>query len=278
MAETTRRDWIRMASFAGLAVGFRPVLVRADEKPEIAQGCAIFEGAIRRGPTSARRIALVFTGHEYAEAGETILDELARHRAGGSFFLTGDFLANPRLAPLAKRIVAEGHYLGPHSDKHLLYCQWEPPQKRLVSREEFDADLSANLEKIARFTPDRPAFFLPPYEHADAEIARWTEARGMRLVNFTFGTRSNADYTEDDAPNFVPSQTILSSILQRDREDPHGLNGFLLLLHIGTSPRRTDKFADHFGGLLDHLVDRGYGLVRVDELLKPTPPPGAVSG
>lgn len=274
MPTTTRRDWLRRTALAGLAVGFRPLAALADGKPEIADGCAIFEGAIRRGPTSARRLALVFTGHEHAEAGATILDELARHRGRGSFFLTGDFLANPRLEPLVKRIVAEGHYLGPHSDKHLLYCEWEPPKKRLVSRGEFDADLSANLQKIARFSADRPAYFLPPYEHADAEIARWTEARGMRLVNFTSGTRSNADYTEDDAPNFVPSREILASILRRNREDPLGLNGFLLLLHIGVGPKRTDKFADHFGALLDHLDGRGYELVRVDELLGTSPPRG----
>lgn len=273
MPRATRRGWIQtaaacfcLASAPGFAAGDD---ADDDDEPAIADGCSIVEGAIRRGPTGDRRIALVFTGHEFAEGGETILGELAGRRARGSFFLTGDFLANPRFAPLVKRIVAEGHYLGPHSDKHLLYCEWEPPRKRLVSRAEFDADLSANLRKIARFTPERPVYFLPPYEHADAEIARWTSTRGMRLVNFTSGARSNADYTEDDAPNFVPSSAILSSILRREREDPHGLNGFLLLLHIGAGPRRTDKFANHLGELLDHLAERGYGFVRVDELLNP---------
>src|SRR6516165_1176363 len=80
------------------------------------------EGAIVRGPRSARRLALVFTGHEFAEGGETILDALAKHHARATFFLTGDFLDNPRFGSLVQRIVAEGHGLGPHSDKHLLYC------------------------------------------------------------------------------------------------------------------------------------------------------------
>src|SRR5262245_22281791 len=74
-----------------------------------------------RGPENGRRLALVITGHEFAEGGETILDELARHRAFASFFLTGDFLDEPRFRPLVHRIVRDGHYLGPHSDKHLLY-------------------------------------------------------------------------------------------------------------------------------------------------------------
>ena len=39
------------------------------------------EGGIVRGPKDKRQLALVFTGHEYAEGGEIILNELARHKA-----------------------------------------------------------------------------------------------------------------------------------------------------------------------------------------------------
>jgi peptidoglycan/xylan/chitin deacetylase (PgdA/CDA1 family) len=238
---------------------------------DLAPGCRIVEGAVVRGPVSGRRIALVFTGHEFAEGGPTILDELRRHWASASFFLTGDFLANPEFEPLIRRLVAEGHYLGPHSDNHLLYCDWSPRKTRLVSREAFEADLLANLARIGRFLRERPAYFLPPYEHYDATIAHWTAALGMRLVNFTPGTRSNADYTEDSERNFVSSQTIYDSIVRREKADPNGLSGYLLLHHIGAGPRRTDKFAARFGELLDHLAGKGYHFVRVDKLLEPEP-------
>jgi endoglucanase len=49
-------------------------------------------GGIVRGPTATGRIALEFTGHEFAEGGAVILDELARRGARASFFLTGDEL------------------------------------------------------------------------------------------------------------------------------------------------------------------------------------------
>ena len=115
----------------------------ADLQAPARAGREVSEGAVVRGPREGHRLALVFTGHEFAEGGETILDELAKHCARASFFLTGDFLANPRFEPLVRRIVKEGHYLGPHSDKHLLYCTWDQGRKTLVAKEAFAADLRA---------------------------------------------------------------------------------------------------------------------------------------
>jgi peptidoglycan/xylan/chitin deacetylase (PgdA/CDA1 family) len=227
--------------------------------------------AIARGPVADRRLALMFTGHEFAEGGETILNELARHKAKASFFLTGDFLASPRFEPLVGRIVRDGHYLGPHSDKHLLYCDWTAEKKTLVTKDQFTVDLRANLDKIARLGVGRPRYFLPPYEHHNADVARWTADLGLTLVDFTRGTRSNADYTPEGAANFVSSRTIYESILARERQGPDGLAGFLLLLHVGAGPKRADKFHVRFGGLLDDLAGKGYRFVRVDALLATTP-------
>jgi len=228
------------------------------------------EGGIVRGPTSARRLAVLFTGHEYSEGGEVILNELGKHKGKGSFFLTGDFLTNSGFQPLVERLVKEGHYLGPHSDKHVLYCPWEGPKKTLVPHTEFQADLESNLGKIERCGVPRAQirYFLPPYEHYNQEIVGWAKAMGLTLVNFTPGTRANADYTSEAEKNFVSSQAIFDSIVAREQKDANGLNGFILLLHIGSGPGRTDKFEARFGELLDCLAGKGYQFVRVDELLE----------
>ena len=231
----------------------------------------IVEGAIVRGPITARRLALVFTGHEFAESTPVILDTLAAHRARGSFFLTGVFARTPGHAALIRRMVAEGHYVGAHSDAHLLYSPWEGPKTTLVSRAEFSADLERNYEALAAFGIARAdaGYFLPPYEWYNEEIAAWTRELGFTLICHTPGTRSNADYTENGTSQFVSSETILKSILDRERHDPHGLNGFLLLLHVGAGPGRLDKFHTRFPELLDTLARRGYRFVGVDTLLEP---------
>ncbi len=234
-------------------------------------GLTVHDGGIIRGPVQKKKIALVFTADTFAEGGPTILDELARHHARASFFLTGNFLTNKAFAPLVRQMIAQGDYLGPHSDKHLLFCDWNIPARTLVSHSEFWSDIDSNLDKLAGFgvTRAEARFFLPAYEHYNPDIARWSAQMGLCLVDFTPGTRANADYMTDADPHFVPSQAIFDSILKRERDDPHGLNGFLLLLHLGSGPGRTYKFAAHFGALLDELSARGYQFVRVDELLSP---------
>ena len=111
-------------------------------------------------------------------------------------------------------------------------------------------------------------YFLPPYEHYNRDIADWTRELRPTLINYTPGTRSHADYTGEADKNFVSSQTIFDSILKKEREDPNGLKGFILLLHIGAGPGRADKFHTRFGELLDYLAAKGYQFVRVDELLE----------
>jgi peptidoglycan/xylan/chitin deacetylase (PgdA/CDA1 family) len=229
------------------------------------------DGAIVRGPRGKKQIALVFTGHEYAEGGQTILDELARHKARASFFLTGDFLGRQAFRPLVQRICDEGHYLGPHSGRHLLYCSWEEPKTTLVTREQFDSDIALNISEIGRwFQPtDLPGYFVPPYEHSDFHIVEWAGNHFYVTINLTRGTRASADYTGEADRNFVPSQAIFDSIIAREQQDPHGLNGFILLLHLGAGPGRTDKFHARFGELLDRLSAKGYAFVAVDTLIDP---------
>ena len=230
-------------------------------------------GCIVRGPRDKKVLALEFTGGYFAEGGDVILDTLKKHNIKGSFFFIGDFYREPKFQELIKRIHAEGHYLGPHSDKHPLYASWENPPKLEITKDEFNKDLDGNMKEIERFgiPPQDARFFIPPFEHYTQEISDWTAERGMVLMNYTGGTRSNADYMQDDDPKFVSSEDMIKSILDYEKKDPDGLNGFLLLTHIGAGPGRTkDKLFNHLDELITELESRGYSFKRVDELLSPS--------
>ena len=229
------------------------------------------QGAIIRGDIARKEIALVLTGDEFADGGETIKETLRTHGIRASFFLTGNFYANAAFTRLIRGLKKDGHYLGAHSDKHLLYADWEKRDSLLVSKDEFKTDLLANYYRMATFgvTEADAPFFLPPYEWYNAQIVAWTKELGFRLVNFTPGTRSNADYTYPEMEKrYVSSDEIYSSIMDFERKDAHGLNGFILLIHIGTDPRRTDKFYHKLDPLLTALKGKGYSFITIRDLLQ----------
>ena len=60
----------------------------------------------------------------------------------------------------------------------------------------------------------------------------------------------------------VTCQAIYDKILQFEKTEKHGLNGFILLLHIGVDPKRTDKFYNRLDALLTELERRGYTFER----------------
>lgn len=260
------RRVLRFPAAALAAAVLLPMVVAGAQSGDARE---LREGGIVRGPVDATRLALVFTGHEFAEGADTILDVLARRRVKASFFLTGVFLRSPAHHGIVQRMVREGHYVGAHSDAHLLYAPWTGPKTTLVTREAFASDLERNLDELTRFGVARGAarFFLPPFEWYTAEIADWTRALGLTLICHTTGTRSTADYTEEGTAQFVPSAAILESIKRRAAEDSHGLKGFMLLLHVGAGPGRRDKFHRRFQELVDWLIGEQYDLVRVDTLL-----------
>lgn len=228
-------------------------------------------GCIIRGPRDRKRIALEFTGGSFADGGTTILRELKARGLHASFYFIGDFYRETRFKPLIEQIRDEGHYLGPHSDKHPLYASWDNPPKLQISREDFLKDLRDNMKVIEQFgiTKEKARYFIPPYEHYTPEIGEWTREEGMVLINYTPGARSHADYMEDSDPKFISAPDMVKSVLDYEKNHSDGLNGFMLLMHIGAGPGRTrDHLYNYLGGMLDELIARSYSFVRIDQLLE----------
>jgi endoglucanase len=223
-----------------------------------------------RGDTTKKEMALVFTGHEFADGGNRILQTLKQLNLKASFFFTGDFYRNKKFQSLIQQLKKDGHYLGAHSDKHFLYADWNKRDSLLVTKQQFKNDLLQNYAEMKRFGINQlnATFFLPPYEWYNDSIAAWTKELGLQLINYSPGTRSAADYTWPELPNYQSSEAIFQSILNYEQSKPAGLNGFLLLLHIGTDPRRKDKFYDRLPQLIHHLKAKGYQFRNVNDLLK----------
>lgn len=214
---------------------------------------------------------MVFTGDEFADGGVLIAETLKREKINASFFLTGRFYRKDEFKAIVKQLKKDGHYFGAHSNEHLLYCDWEKRDSLLVTEKQFKTDLEDNYAEMKKhgIEKNQAVYFLPPYEWYNDTIAAWTKNFGLQLINFTPGTRSTADYTTPDMKNYRSSEEIYRSIINYQPSKTSGLNGFILLVHIGTDPKRTDKFYYKLPGLIKYLKLQGYQFQTVNQLLKP---------
>jgi peptidoglycan/xylan/chitin deacetylase (PgdA/CDA1 family) len=220
--------------------------------------------AIVRTDTTSKVIYLISSADEFGEGAPKMLDILAEKKVKASFFLTGNFLRNPAFMEIVRRMKNDGHYIGPHSDRHLLYNTWEKRDSLLVTGKQFRKDVSDNLIALSRAGIPRKevSFFLPPYEWYNRQITEWSREMKLKVVNFTPGTGTNADYTTPDMPNYKSSEELYNRLLTFESTHRLGLRGAIILIHMGTHPDRRDKFYKKMGELIDELQARGYFFKR----------------
>ena len=218
-------------------------------------------GATIRRRTDRKVIYLIFSADERFEGASHILRTLDKQRIKGSFFLTGNCLRNRAFEEVIHRIVREGHYLGGHSDRHLLYATWGD-RKPLVEADSLIADLKANRKELGRFgvDPMEANVFLPPYEHCTADNVRWIASQGLQTINLTPGIGTAEDYTTPDMENYRSSKELIERLFTYEAE--HGLNGCILLIHPGTEDARRDKLYLHLDRIVSQLKKKGYSFER----------------
>jgi peptidoglycan/xylan/chitin deacetylase (PgdA/CDA1 family) len=253
------------------------IYLLAAKESETKSNFSYSHGGIIRGDSTKKNIALVFTGHEFAEGGDFIANTLKQQKINASFFFTGDFYNNFSNDKLINRLIRDKNFLSNHSNKHLLYCDWGKRDSLLVDKFDFLKDLMAPTERLGHLAERAEAFgykaafnrwFLPPYEWYNDSISAWSKQTGIQLINYTPGTLSNADYTTTKDKNYRSSETIYNSIINHEQSKPSGLNGFILLMHIGAGPDRTDKFYSRLPDLIKYLKQKGYQFQTVDRLLR----------
>jgi peptidoglycan/xylan/chitin deacetylase (PgdA/CDA1 family) len=214
-------------------------------------------------------VSLVFTGDEYGEGLPAIQQILAKEKVKAGFFFTGRFYTNKSFSNAIKGLVKDQHYLGAHSNDHLLYNDWTNRNKLLVSYDSFSTDLDKNyaaMENLGINTRKRK-LFIPPYEWWNDSVAIWCNWKGLELFSFTPGTYTNADYTWPELGSNYKSNTTLMTQLKTLVSIPGKLNGNILLIHVGTDPRRKEKLYNELPVIIQLLRKNGYNIKRIDELI-----------
>lgn len=164
-----------------------------------------------------------------------------------------------------KEIIKKGHYIGGHSDKHILYAGWGAERENTrVSADSLINDFRRNMAELEKFGVDisNVDYYLPPSEWYNRETVRLIETQGQVSVNFTSGLRTAADYTTPDMKNYMSSQQLIDLLFVFEEEN--GLNGgAIILIHPGTHYKRTDKLYLRLDEIIKQLKKKGYTFNRL---------------
>ena len=200
----------------------------------------------------------------------SIIRTLKKHKVKSSFFFTGRFYRNENFKNYIKKLNTDAHYLGPHSDQHLLYCDWKKRDSLLVTKDSFRTDIEQNMLalKTCKLVVHSPQFFIPPFEWWNDSIAAWSNTMGLRLFSFSPGIRTNADYTYPElGASYKSTEWIMNWLKELLITSPTKLNGGIILIHAGTDPRRKDKLFDELDTMIALLKKNGFQFERIDSLL-----------
>ncbi len=185
---------------------------------------------------SGRGYALTFDDGPHAQGTPAVLEILAAAGARATFFLVGEQVR--RNPALAGEILAAGHGIGLHCDRHRNLLRLAPWQVR--------ADIARAQDTIEAATGCAIGLYRPPYGVLNATALRLARGRGWRTLLWSHWGR---DWQARATP---------ASIAERVTGDAG--EGAVLLLHDAddySSPDSWRRTAAALPRVLEALAQRG---------------------
>ena len=229
-----------------------------------------------RGSLDKPMVCLTFDGGASASCAPEILDTLKKYQIKSTFFLTGDFIRNH--PDLVKRMLAEGHEIGNHTDTH-------PHFARLTSHMRFQTlpwvnkafvqnQIKRAEKAFFQVTGRRMApFWRAPYGEHNLEILRWGEEIGYNHVSWTCGRvleegLDSLDWVyNEDSPIYFSAEEIRDKIIHFGEGSSEGANGGIVLMHLASSRPIEDRIHHRLPEIIEGLRKRGYHFSTVSQVI-----------
>jgi len=190
-----------------------------------------------------KRIALTFDDGPDRKYTPAILDILKEKQVKATFFVVGIQVA--KYEEELKRIVKEGHAVGNHT--------WDHADLTTRTPEEIADEIAKTDVAIREAIGDETRLLRPPYGAVDDKVKQAVASAGKELVLWNVDTRDWAGTEPDD---------MLENVKQHAKP-----NGIILMHCFGGRGGKLDNTVLALPRIIDALVEDGFSLVTIPELL-----------
>jgi len=229
-----------------------------------------------RGDPSRPEVALTFDGSYSDQDVDALVRQVETLQVPVTVFLTGEFIDR---YPEATRRLAESPWVevGNHTLNHRHWTTYAQTRQQVTLPDVTPQLLQSELTETARrFRTVTGRTMMPlwraPYGEHNAELRRWAAVLGYTHVGWTVEpewTLDTMDWIDDPAhAMYRPGSAIVRNILALAERPPRGINGGIILMHLGSRRPVGDRMVDVLPELVQGLRQRGYTLVNVSTLLR----------
>jgi len=166
-----------------------------------------------------------------------ILDTLQKHGGRVSFFVTGNLVEEHKNKILRAL----------HMDCEIICHAWDHPDLTKLSKRAITKQLFNTIAAIAKVTGKVSLMFRPPYGYINKNVEKVAKKLGLAIINWSVDPR---DWESQDA------DAVYTHIAHNIKD------GDIILCHDV-----YDSTAEAMSRLIPYLIDSGYQLVTVSELL-----------
>lgn len=197
---------------------------------------------LKHGDPSEPVVALTFDDGPHPTSASQILDVLNRRHVKATFFLVGKRIKEH--PEIVRRIIAEGHEVGNHTQDHLRLDTLRPDQ----IAHELD-NCAVNVERAV--PGQRLELFRPPGMRFNADVIEAAKQRGYTMVGWNDAAKDFISLSHRHAdPSFVERRVV-------DQVE----NGSIILLHdIPATAEVLDQ-------ILDAIEKKGFRIEPVSKML-----------
>jgi peptidoglycan/xylan/chitin deacetylase (PgdA/CDA1 family) len=234
-----------------------------------SQTVDLFRRSIERGNPASKNIALTFDGGSDDNHTREILAILQEQQLKCTLFLTGKFME--RHPELVKEIVNLGHEIGNHTYNHphlTTYTTDHQQQLRPgITREFVQAQLLKTDSVFYALTGSKlKPYWRAPFGEYNQQILTWAAEAGYLHIHWT-GSFDTHDWVTDETSDLYHTpEEIFNQVMELERENQDGLNGVIVLMHLG-----SQRLENHIFEILPRLIQevrfRGYTFSNISGLL-----------